>query len=185
MKDITTQVRTEAQLQWDQAVNKAGLVTDSLHVNRALLTIFVIGQSLGLIRLVQMEDLFSTPSCIEGDMYNASVNPEIDPEELSNERRRFYAKCVREGIHGVRLEARASQGDEWKRLDSIGGLIGDEFIGSETADEFIEAGANWLTKNLDIQALMDANRDRFNTERDNLGALEEQFAVMRAEAPRR
>lgn len=184
MQDITTQVRAEAQTQWDVAVGKAGLVTDSLHVVRTLLNIFTIGQSLGLIRLVQMEDLFSTPSCIEGDMYNASVNPEIDPDELSNERRRFYAKCVREGIHGVRLEARSAQGDEWKRLDSIGGLVGDEFIGSETADEFIEAGANWLGKNLDIQALVDANRDRFNTERDNLGTLDAQFAVMRAEAPR-
>jgi hypothetical protein len=80
---------------------------------------------LGSVRLrvvpddsVDLDDLF-------GDTFNHAVNDDIRPEVLDKQRREEVDRVERDGVWGVIGEY--WNGEEWERVDSCFGFVGDDW----------------------------------------------------------
>jgi hypothetical protein len=58
---------------------------------------------------------------LEGDVYNAAVNPEIAPEQLELERRAFRKRVESEGVWGIIGQYRCPCCQTWIDADSVWG----------------------------------------------------------------
>ena len=90
-------------------------------------------EKLGLVRFRIEPDDYFTVEDLEGDCYNPSVNPDIDPDQLAEERNEFVDRINREGVVGIIGEYRSNNG--WEHADSCWGFVGNDYIDSGYDDD--------------------------------------------------
>ena len=101
------------------------------------------------IRIVESADCMSWDD-LTGDSFCPKANPDIKPEILEHEAQEYADKIQHEGVWFY--DAQFWNGDYWESVDSIGGFVGDDFIGSSYDDDLMESAIDALEKCIDNEA---------------------------------
>lgn len=115
--------------------------------------------TLGLLRVVLVDDPDYDFDNLCGDLYNPKVNTRIDKDELNRQKRAFRARVNREGVYGSLIQCRSIPTGEWETIESIWGMVGEDFIGSGYDIDFLSVANDWLFSNLDLPKIQSALSD--------------------------
>lgn len=88
------------------------------------------------IRIVESADCMSWDD-LTGDSFCPKANPDIKPEILEHEEQEYLEKVNRDGVWSY--NAQVWNGEGWESVYSIGGFVGDDFIGSCYDDDLMES----------------------------------------------
>jgi hypothetical protein len=102
------------------------------------------------LRIVESAEDYMSWDDLVGDTFCPKANPDIKPEILEREEQEYSEKVRREGVWYY--DAQIWNGDEWQSVDSIGGFVGDGFIGSNYDDDLMESAMDALVKCIDETA---------------------------------
>lgn len=109
--------------------------------------------ALGMLRIVQVQDEHTSFEDICGDMYSKEANPEIDPDVLKQEKAAYRRRVNKVGVFDVLVQARTLPCADWVNVETLGGNVGMDFVGSGYDSDFMHAGLDWLVKNADIAGI--------------------------------
>lgn len=109
--------------------------------------------TLGLFRIVLVEDDHFNFEDLCGDCYNPEANPDIEVTTLARQKRAFRARVNSQGVYGAVLQVRAMPTAEWINIESLWGLVGMDFVGSGYEGEFVHQANEWLFSELDLPEL--------------------------------
>lgn len=93
------------------------------------------------IRIVESADYMSWEDIV-GDTFCPKANPDIKPEILEREAQEYSEKVNSEGVWFY--SAQVWTGNYWETVDSIGGFVGGDFIGSCYDDDLMESAIRAL-----------------------------------------
>lgn len=96
------------------------------------------------IRIVVSADYCMSWEDIVGESFCPKANPDIKPEILEREEKEYLEKVNRDGVWFY--DAQIWNGYEWESVASIGGFVGDDFIGSNYDDDLMESAMDALAK---------------------------------------
>ena len=102
------------------------------------------------IRIVESGDNYMSWDDLVGDCFCPKANPDTKPEILEREAQEYAEKIQRDGVWFY--DAQIWDGDSWESVDSVGGFVGDDFIGSCYNDDLMEAALGALKKHIDEAA---------------------------------
>jgi len=102
------------------------------------------------LRIVEYPDYGLSFEDLTGDCFCPKANPDIKPEILERKSKEYAKKVQREGVWFY--DAQIWNGDCWESVDSIGGFVGDDFIGSGHEDDLMESAIDALNKCIDETA---------------------------------
>jgi hypothetical protein len=112
--------------------------------------------TLGLFRIVLVDDETYNFNDLCGDMFNPEAHPDIDPTVLARQKRAYRARVTREGVYGAVMQVRNTPTGEWVDIESIWGNVGEDFIGSGYDIDFLSCADDWLSTKLDLPTMQTA-----------------------------
>lgn len=115
--------------------------------------------TLGLMRVVLVNDPDYDFDNLCGDTFNPKVNPNVEVTTLNRQRRAFQARVNREGVYGSIIQCRSVPTGEWETVESIWGMVGEDFIGSGYDIDFLSVANDWLFTNVNLQKIQAAMTD--------------------------
>jgi len=94
----------------------------------------------GEYRITQRIDECASLKDLKGDCFDPTTNPDIDPDRLADEERKFERAVNEEGVYGYVLERWNLAVDVgWEHIDSCWGFVGQYDPTSEAHDHYIVA----------------------------------------------
>lgn len=102
------------------------------------------------IRIVESADYGLSWDDLVGDSFCPKANPDIKPDILELKAQEYSDKILYEGVWFY--DAQVWLGDYWESVDSIGGFVGDDFIGSNYDDDLMESAIDALNKHIEETA---------------------------------
>ncbi len=92
----------------------------------------------GPYRIVEIADENTDIENLMGDSYNPTVNPDIDPEKLAEEKGHFIDLVNNEGVFGYVLEKWNPEVNKgFEHVDSCWGFVGQYTPGEEVFNHYI------------------------------------------------
>lgn len=89
-------------------------------------------------RIIEVQDLDTTLEDLCGDCYKTETNPDISPETLASDYRKFKRRYDSESVYGYVVEKWNPEIDSgWTKVDSCYGFLGEYAQGAEDYDHYI------------------------------------------------
>jgi len=88
-------------------------------------------EQIGSMRLIRMHDMAFDLEELKGDCYSPAAHPDMLPDQLRAEERKFERRVEQDGVWGYEVQTwNPGIGEGWEHVDSIWGFVGEDFEGS-------------------------------------------------------
>ena len=89
-------------------------------------------------RIIEVPDECSRFEDLEGEMFDSTVNPDVEAATLEADKRHFRRLVEAEGVWGYELEKWNPEPDQgWEHIDSCYGFVGQYVEGAEDFEHYI------------------------------------------------